>query len=220
MFFLVGYYVTDYFLYVPSIETPELLGKNINQVVNILSGINLNVRIIQEKEDNDLPEGTILSQSPAAHQKIKTNQTMFCVISRQSQTKTAPNFINKTFDTINDLLKKERIRAKIYEVPGAQQKGYCIAQFPQAGQSLQQRSITLYSSDGNKKAVLFPSLIGRSLAEVQEFLTLQAITPSIFHQTPVDKNHQCSSCRIIEQKPLPGSIIDSTKSLRVQLQVK
>jgi beta-lactam-binding protein with PASTA domain len=218
--FLAGYYLTDYLLYVPSIETPGLIGKNINYAIILLSGHNLNLRIIQEKEDNDLPEGTIIHQSPSAGQKVKANQTIFCVTSHQAQTKTAPNLINLPLESITERLKKERIRTKAYLIPCNHKEGICIAQFPSAQEPLHQRSIITYISAGNKKPVLFPNLQGNEIGQVEEFLMLYGIKPLIFHASPIDKQHHCKTCRVIEQKPLPGSIIDMSKPLHVQVQVK
>lgn len=218
--FLFGYYLTNYLLSVPSLETPALLGKNINHGVKLLSERNLNLRIIQEKEDNDLPDGTIVSQSPSEHQKVKANQTIFCVTSRQAQTKTAPNLINQNMQQVNELVKNERVRTKAYMIPSNHKEGLCIAQFPSHHEPLHQQSIITYISAGNKKPVLFPSLKGKDINQVKEFFALYGIKLSVSHASHVDKQHQCTTCCVVEQKPLAGSIVDMSKPLHVQVQVR
>jgi len=56
---------------VDQIQAPALVGKQLQNAVALLSQKNLNVRFITQKEDPDLPHGTILSQTPAAGRNVK-----------------------------------------------------------------------------------------------------------------------------------------------------
>ena len=203
----------------PSVETPSLIGKNINYAAKVLSQHNLNLRIIAEKEDADLPEGTIISQTPTKQQKVKPQQSVFCVVSHQTQSAHAPCLINNQIKQVDELLKNEKIRNKSYCLASKYSEGTCIAQIPSAQEPLQYQSMIIYLSASNKKTVVFPSLKGKSVDEVIEFLDKYTIKPSVQHNRLVDKHHHCTNCIVIDQKPLVGSLVDFSKPLPVQLQV-
>ncbi len=203
----------------PSVETPSLIGKNINYAAKMLSQYNLNLRIIAEKEDADLPEGTIISQTPAKQQKVKPQQSVFCVVSYRTQTVHAPCLVNNQVKQVDELLKKEKIRNKSYCLTSKYPEGTCIAQIPSAQEPLQYQSMITYLSAGNKKTALFPSFKGESVDEVVEFLDKHSIKPSVLHTKQVDTHHNCTNCIVIDQKPLAGSLVDLSKPLPVHLQV-
>ena len=77
----------------------------------------------------------------------------------------------------------------------------------------------LYFSKDIGKITLFPDLEHSSVQEVKDFLKNYEITPQVFHTKPVDEQHDCSQCFIVEQKPLTGSFVDLKNSLSVQLKV-
>lgn len=196
-----------------------MIGKNINYAAKVLSEHNLNLRIIAQKEDADLPEGTIISQTPAKQQMVKPQQSIFCVVSSQAQSTHAPYLLNNSINQAHELLKKEKIRNKSYWLASKYPEGTCVAQIPSAQEPLQQQSMVTYFSTGNKKTVLFPSLKGEPVDDVIEFLDKYNTKPSIQHTRSVDANHQCINCIVVDQKPLAGSLIDLSKPLRIQLEV-
>jgi len=217
--FLTGYFLLGHFLYIPSTETPSLIGRNINYAAKVLSEHNLNLRIIAQKEDGDLPEGTIISQTPAKLQKVKPQQSVFCVVSCQVQSTHAPDFLMHTAKQVQELIKKEKIKSKSYWLASNQPEGLCIAQIPSAHEPLDQQTMITYFSAGNKKNVLVPSLKNESVENVKEFLESCGVEYTVQHTKSISADHHCSNCIVKDQKPLAGSLVDTSKSLHVQLQV-
>lgn len=82
--FLIGYQIINIFKNQNEIIVPNFVGKTLNQAIKVASDNNLNLRISAEKEDSQLPEGTIISQIPN-RQKIKPNQSIYLVISKKIQ---------------------------------------------------------------------------------------------------------------------------------------
>jgi beta-lactam-binding protein with PASTA domain len=218
--FLSGYFLLSQFLYIPSIETPSLIGKNINYAAQVLSERNLNLRIIAQKEDTDLPDGTIISQIPAKQQKVKPQQSVFCVISCHAQSIQVPNLLKQSTQQVNELIKKEKIKNKSYWLTSRQPENTCIGQIPSAQELLTQQAMTTYFSAGNKKTVLFPSLKNKSVYDVRDFLKKNNIEYTVQHIGQINAHHACDNCFVKDQKPLAGSLVDLSKPLQVQLQVK
>jgi len=219
--FIAGYALLSNVYHSKKIETPTLIGKPLNEAVSLASAHGLNVRMLEQREDPELPDDTIIQQNPSPQTISKSNQTIFCVISKKP-TITAPHLISRQYDSILNELKSSSIHPHCFFLESAYPKNFCFAQSPHAQTPLEQKSMILYISSGQRKPVIFPDLKHKTVEDVIEFLKPYNITPTITH-SPVIENHTCSSdCVITDQRPLPGSIVnvDAEKPLYVQLQVK
>lgn len=217
---LSGYFFLYWLFSTNSIATPLLIGKNLNEAVKIISDHNLNIRILKEKEDRDLPEGTIISQIPMAHQTIRPNQIVFCVVSSKPPVTYAPYVIGKKTKEMTELFINKAIYHKSFPLPSHYPEGYCLTQIPAPHKPLTDKTMITYVSAGSCNIVIFPSLIGKKITEVQELLDPYGFNIQVFHSTSLAKNHQCTSCVIADQKPLPGSFIDLKKTLTLHINVE
>ncbi len=220
--FLGGYMLLQHMIHVESLETPSLVGQTINQALVILSNHNVNIRLLAQKEEPDLPVGTILSQTPCVGQKIKSHQSIFLVTSKHPPVSTAPDMINKPIDQITQLLENSNIRARIHYLAHSYPQGRCFAQSPKPHAPLEHNELLLYISAHSIKPIIWPDFTYKHVEEVTELLGPYDITPHIVHTTPHKPPHICKICRIMEQRPLAGTLItlDNTKPLSVQLRVE
>ena len=221
--FFAGYLLLQRVTNVDQLEAPALVGKQLQSVVATLSEKNLNLRFITQKEDPDLPHGTILSQTPAAGRNVKPHQAIHVVISQKPEKFAAPLLINKSITAIQKELGLQNIRNKSYPVASNKPINSCIAQFPAPGTPLEDNKIVTYLSSGNQKQLLMPDLRGRSAPEVAAFLKKQNVEMEILHSKDPKKNHMHDQDRIIaNQRPLAGAFmtLSPEKPLFVQLEVK
>lgn len=198
---------------------PHLIGKNIRDVAILLSSKELNLRILKEKEDQDIPAGIILDQIPRAHQKIRSNQLVFCVISKKPKEITAPHLIGKKSEEIDRLLSEQAIRGKRYAFTSIYPQGYCFSQIPQPDEPVADKTIITYESLGPSSTVIMPHLIGKKVSELKSIIESYQISINTVHVHSIEKNHVCVDCLVCDQKPLAGSLIDSKKNLRLELYV-
>jgi beta-lactam-binding protein with PASTA domain len=217
LFCFFGSYFTLYYLFSPSvISTPSLIGKQLSEALQVLSENNINMRILSQKEDNDIPAGTIVSQIPSAQSSIRPHQSLFVVITKQAEPKKAPHCINKKIAECLELAQKEHIHVKTYMVPHLLDD-ICIGQLPAPNQPLIDNKITLYLSKNPEKQSLIPSFKNRCVEDVSQFLTEHNIKYALIHAKHIDTQHSCKNCIITQQKPLAGSLIDLKKPLTIQL---
>lgn len=219
--FLSGYYLFSLFYTVKIIQTPALIGTKLHDACKILSQHNLNLRVLAEKEDPDLPEGTILSQTPRAPIKIKQNQSVFCVISTKPKKPKTPILFNKDIAEHFVQLRNLGIRTKAYYLESSYPKNWCIAQLPGPNEQLEDNTIITYVSAGSHKPVIFPDVKHKPVQDVIEFFTSHNIPVDIIHRNQhIKEDHECTQCVVIDQRPLAGSIItlSDEKPLHVQLQ--
>lgn len=220
--FIAGYLLLTKIYPVKDIETPNIMGKSLRQACIILAQYNLNSRLITLKVDPLLAEGTIISQTPQAGQKIKPNQTVFVVASTLPEKNHAPNVILKPLSEIEPDLVAKGIRIKNYAIPSHHHVDVCVSQWPEPGVALENNKMIIYTAISNNKPVLLPNLKNKTVPEVIEFLTTNSMVAAILHSNVMEESHTCEHCSIIDQRPLAGSIItlDTKKPLRIQLQVE
>ncbi len=218
--FLLGYQLLSLITVTNTLTNPSIIGLPLTQAVKTLSDHNLNPRIVAEKEEPDLPEGTVLRQTPAPQQKVKQNQPIFLVVSRKPKKITAPSLINKTRDEAESLLHGLNVRAKTYELTAPAPPETCIGQSPDPKEEIEGKRMILYMSAGKNPLMLFPNLKGAMISDAHNCLSNYSFTTKILHTHAVDPAHVCTTCVVIDQKPLPGSIIDVRKPVYVQLQVQ
>lgn len=200
---------------------PSVVGKQLPEALNILAHHTLNTRLSALTENNDVPEGTVLNQHPLAHNSIRPHQTVFLTISKRQERMIAPDLAHLSRDGIATLLEKHGISAKWYELSSPLPRHHCIAQIPHAHELLEEdKRMIVYISSGEQKPVILPSFKGMYVDEVMQFLESHGVKTTIFHAKGIAPNHICSSCTVLEQKPLAGSFIDLQKPLTVYLYVQ
>ncbi len=201
--FIAGYYLLHLLYSVPEIKTPCILGKQLPEAVKILSDYNLNARLMAEKEDIDLPNYTIVSQTPATHTKVKPHQSVFLVVTKHPETRPAPHMIGKSAETITQQLNDDHIRYKYYWLTTHHPKETCIAQYPQPKDPIDDNFMILYLSAGNHKPFIWPDFKERELDEVVSFLEHHEYAPEIIYNT-----NKKSGSYVVDQRPLAGSLVN------------
>jgi beta-lactam-binding protein with PASTA domain len=212
--FLIGYLLLSTFFSDHTIETPCVVGKPLTSAVTILSDHTLNARLLAQREDADLPDYTVVSQSPREYAKIKTQQAVFLVITRQPEKQPAPHLIGKSLDALRTTLDKAHIRPLFHHLKSNYPEGTCIAQFPSPDEPLEEGHILCYISCGNKKPIIWPNFKGKSVDTVREFLEGHQLKAEIVR----DKKGETPGI-ISDQRPLPGSIINLSPDQRPPIQL-
>src|SRR5579872_4934222 len=115
--FAGGYFVTRSLFHQTEMKAPALIGKNLFEAFTILSNNNLSPRLLDQKIDPDLPEGTVINQLPAAGQSIKQRQTVFVVLSKKPPVTPAPLLVGKSLNEIEKLGASMPYKIKTYLVP-------------------------------------------------------------------------------------------------------
>jgi len=221
--FLLGYCALTFFHHNKKIATPAIIGKTVDKALISLNEHNLTARISDKRDDADLPEGTVLAQIPVAGTIIKTNQTVYITISQKKCGSITPNLRGKSLHEAQALVEQQAQKILAYTIPADAPDNSCIAQFPQAGTLSSEKPIIVYVARANTKPVLMPNFIGKSLDEIVSFLSLHDSAPTVVHSRRFenDVNHHCTQCMVVDQRPLPGTlvILNADKPLPVQLQV-
>lgn len=217
--FVVGYFATNHFLCSGQLTTPNIIGKPLAEAIFVLSNNKLGMRLLMQQENVTVPEGTILDQVPKPLQKIRPHQNVFVTISTKKQLSYAFDSWSKQYQDALDLAAQKKIEVEAFFLHSQYPSGMCIAQSPAVGQQLEKNKIIVYISSGEKKLSIMPDFRGLFLTDIQADLANYDVRAEIFHVDQQLTDHTCSSCKIIDQQPTPGSIVDRSKSLHVQFSV-
>ena len=226
--FSFGYLLLAYVCPADTIKTPSIVGITLQQALPILSSQNINIRLLVFKQETELPDGTILSQTPAANTPIKANQAVYLVLSQKPPQTLAPLLINKSADNIEKELKSKSIRHKTHLLQSNHPAKQCIGQYPTPGTPLDEKKIITYVSSGKHRPILLPNFRQKSISVVTEFLDTYSMKYTLSHQwlpqpTLASTAHVCTqACIVSDQRPLAYSIIDHSQDrpIQVHLQVR
>ncbi len=208
MSFIAGYLLVRGLTHTETIHVPSVVGLHLTDAIRTLSSDSLNVRILAEKEDPDLHEGMILSQTPEPGTLVKPHQSIFLVITGKPLKPLAPTLVGTTLHQAQTRARNAAITLKTYTLESAVPQDRVIAQSVMPRREVDDSSITLYVSKGSTPLKIFPEVKGKMPDEVIAFFGLYDIPVKV--KGPTDK-------KIRDQRPLAGTLIDSRKPLVVEV---
>ena len=219
--FVLGYVIMQNLFRVPEASTPALIGKHIHAILPLITQHNLNIRLIDQKEEADLPEGIILNQTPAAGTTIKPNQPLFIVTTKKPLVARAPHCVGIHIDELNNQLQTEGIHPRMYHLPHPYPEKMCFAQSPQPHEFLEKNRLILYISSGNNKPIIWPDFTNIPLQAVIDFLDNYHIEPHIINNS-LYNNDTDTEYVVTDQRTFAGTLLtlDENKPLSVQLRVR
>lgn len=217
--FIAGYYCLALFFSPAIIDSPCLVGKSVYDALLLASPLNLTIRIMAEREDLDLPTGTIIYQTPHAGKKIKPHQAIHIVVSKKPPLMIAPNFIDHPVAEIEKIITQKQIPASLFYIPSLHPQHHAFAQVPAAGDPIERtKKMTIYSAQAINKPMIMPNLKGKPFHDVQRFLANHPVELVIIKKRD-DQPEELQ--QVINQYPLPHSLVtlQEKKPLLVQVEL-
>lgn len=196
------------------------MGISLCEAVRTFSGYNLNMRLLAEKIDAELPEGTILAQSPEAGTKVKPRQNIFIVVSKHPPTSKAPSFIGLSEQECLEKAHELSIRVKIFKIIAPYPSGTCFTQMPCEGDDLENKTVILYVSGNQTTQLIMPRLNGKSLHEAIEVLNTYNFETEIMRGNEIISGELNEYILISDHKPRAGCIIDPQKQKTIRLYIE
>ncbi len=218
--FLAGYQLLRTLSHVEVIEVPQVVGLHMHDAIKTLSSFQLNVRILAEREDADVPEGIIMTQMPVQGTKVKPHQSIFLVITRRPPAPRAPSLYGLVQEEAVAKAREAGIALKMYPIESTYPLDTVIAQSSPPLEEIADKTMAVYISSGPCEQRIFPDLRGKKVSEVEKFFQSFAIKVEFRHAIAIDEsNHACTECIIRDQRPLAGTFIDLKRPPLVVLTV-
>ena len=220
--FTVGYICASLFLNNPTLPAPDLIGKNIYEAIKTCSHHQIHLYILEEKIDEHLPSGTIISQRPQQKTRIKSNQALYVVTTKTPACPKTPLCIGMQQKDIQTLCSKQSIKARVHLVQSNLPAQSCIAQWPSQNCDLPGKKMITYCSEPEQKLYVCPNFIGENAYKVHNFLDPYQITPNYYYQNKLCNctSQELQKYTITQQRPLSGTFIDLQKKISIRFEVE
>lgn len=216
--FVAGYTIMSLYTGKRTVTVPSLIGESIFNALVTCSDANVHLKIIAVKENGDLPHATVLEQIPESKEKIKENQTIYIVVSTHPPRPTVPAFNSESISAREKELINRGFKIIKKQFHHILPKDSYIAHIQIPGEKTTDNTIIFYVSSGNEDTIIWPSLCGYSLTQVEDFLATRGIVPHIIQEKKATTDNN-SDMIVVDQRPVAGSIIRGSQQPYVQLRV-
>jgi len=219
--FVGSYLLMSLLFRVRQVSVPSLVGKDLRTALLHISDANLNARLVGEKEESELPAGTVIRQTPGRGQPVRPHQSIFLVTSRQPPPLIMPDLVGKQSEQVVRVIKEQGVKTKTFHVPSVYPSDTCIGQIPCPLAHVGRKSSFCYIAIPTTKPIIWPTFLGRPLEEVLSFLETHQIPAQVTHHGTTRTIHAQGDYTVVDQRPLAGSLItlEQERPPLVQLEV-
>jgi serine/threonine-protein kinase len=118
-----------------SVKFPSVVGASVEQANTTLLALDLQSKVIEERFDEEIPKGRVISTQPSAGDSIAPGGVVELTVSKGAERYAVPTLINNTTASAKDLLAKTPLRlGEVTEAFNSKvAKGLIISSSPQAG---------------------------------------------------------------------------------------
>ena len=185
-----------------SVKFPSVVGANVEQAKTTLVALGLQTTIVEERFDEEIPKGRVISTQPTAGDSIAPGGLVSLTVSKGAERYTVPSLLKITTEAATNLLAKTPLRiGDITEVFNSKvAKGLIISSTPKAG--IQVKRDTLVDLVVSKGVETFNlvSYVGKNGEQALNELTSAGfdVTPTYIYDEVVMPGE------VISQKPVAG----------------
>ena len=196
------------------IQVPEVVGKSFDQAQAIVEASGLTVGAIDERQTEEKPAGTVLTQVPSAGERIQKGAAVKLVVAAPP-TATVPNVVHEAIERALVILKNAGL------TPGSQtsretteaRAGTVLSQNPAAGEKVARGKgvdLVVVASP----LITVPDVVSKRVEEARSILKEAGLIPG---QVTRREARAAPLGTVVEQKPQPGEKV--AKNSRVELAV-
>jgi len=194
---------------VPVVEVPEIEGKSLSEARKLASEVGLNLVENEERVfSEEIAAEHIVSQQPAAGERIKQSRPLNITVSKGPQLIEIPDFIGSSLREA--LIELDNLSLRSGDIQYifrlSEEPGTVINQIPAAGAELEKGSeITLFVSRGERDiSVRMPDLSGLNQAEAFDLLKENGLN---IGQVSVESSERFADGQVISQSVRAGEYL-------------
>lgn len=195
-------------LYVEEVRVPDFSGKTFEEAKILAESGHVRLDSPEKRYDETVPPDRIISQRPAAYEKVKMNSKITLIVSLGKETVEVPDLTNMNLREAFLALERTEL------IPGVQSRDYSdkvkpnqiASQSPVAGTLVEKGTpIELVISDGPEPLLIaVQDFSGMSMAEAESLLANSGLTKG----RVTEEAHTNSQPGIIfRQSPEPGQLV-------------
>jgi serine/threonine-protein kinase len=185
-----------------SVKFPSVVGANVEQANTTLVALGLQTTIVEERFDEEIPKGRVISTEPTAGDSIAPGGLVSLTVSKGAERYTVPSLLKITTEAATNLLAKTPLRiGDITEVFNSKvAKGLIISSTPIAGAQVKRDTIVDLVVSKGVETFNLVSYVGKNGEQALNELTSAGfdVTPTYIYDEVVMPGE------VISQKPVAG----------------
>lgn len=184
-----------------TLEMPELVGRDLQEVNEMLSEMALSMMVTGEEFDREIEAGHVLSQSVEPGKIVKGQALVETVLSKGPEARLIPSVIGLEFDDAAEMLREgQLVLDRVIRVHTARaREGIVLAQYPEPDE-LTGKPMTILVSAGPRDVIYYnPYFLG--MAKMDALMLARDLRLSV-RITELDNTNTISY-----QSPSPGAEI-------------
>jgi eukaryotic-like serine/threonine-protein kinase len=181
--------------------TPKLVGETQTQAVAAAKKAGLAIRYGTPQFEEKIPKNTVISQEPAAAERIRRGGVILLTLSRGPERYTVPSDVGKPFDVVqSDLHDLKMVIRRVDTYSDAYPTGYVISLNPKPGSVEPPGTQVTVTVSKGKAPITVPKVVGMDFNTANQTLTNLGLTVA---QT--QKQSDQPAGQVIAQSLTPGS---------------
>jgi serine/threonine-protein kinase len=185
-----------------SVKFPSVVGANAEQANTTLVALGLQTTIVEERFDEEIPKGRVISTEPTAGDSIAPGGLVSLTVSKGAERYTVPSLLKITTEAATNLLAKTPLRiGDITEVFNSKvAKGLIISSTPIVGAQVKRDTIVDLVVSKGVETFNLVSYVGKNGEQALNELTSAGfdVTPTYIYDEVVMPGE------VISQKPVAG----------------
>ncbi len=193
------------------VMVPDLTGKTVGQALQILSDQEIYIKKVGEQYNENIPDGSIISQEPLPGSLVKEGKIIKVILSSGGQVVLVPQLVGKSLREAKILLRQAGL--VLGEETGSYseeiKKEFVIAQDPSPEEIVTRGNminlVVSLGPAGEAEVPLMVNLIGQNIRSARKILRDANLPLGEIKETV---NESVPEGTILRQEPDPGEIID------------
>ncbi|UNC92782.1 Stk1 family PASTA domain-containing Ser/Thr kinase [Candidatus Contubernalis alkaliaceticus] len=198
-------------LVVEEVNVPDVTNIPLAEAAGILEEAGLEYVVLEEIENDEVPEGNVISQFPEADKSVKKGREVELVVSKGPALLQVPLVEGLMESAAKILLQEADLVVEVdEEFSSTIPVGEVISQNPRAGSEANRGDIVTIVVSKGSEPFRMPNLVGRSLADALDWIELYKLTSG-----NIDEQYSSSvpEGRVIEQSPKAGDMVQPQESV-------
>ncbi|OGW56912.1 MAG: hypothetical protein A2Z09_04570 [Nitrospirae bacterium RBG_16_43_8] len=153
-----------------TVDVPDLSGKSLIEVNELLSREGLNLKIEGEDYDADVPAGHIIRQDLPFGSRVKEQRSIRVFVSKGPRVQSVPSVVGESLDKAEAVLLQNGLKvAKVIRVHSTSaEKDRVIAQKPAPGEKITEKVTLIVSSGPYEEIYYCPDFYGKTKQEAEQ----------------------------------------------------
>lgn len=214
---IIDVIVLPFYISASEYKLPDVVGKNKDEAIEILKGLNLNPIISTSRFDDKYPKNHVIFQKPGPSSVVKEGRRVYLTISGGEQLVKVPMVINKTLRDAQLTLERNDLLLGIVDSVESEFPAdiICVQQYNEGREIPKGTTVNLSISLGPRIGMIrVPNILGKSLIQAENLLKSNSL--KIGMRTYITSSTLLPNI-VVDQQPSENTLVQVGDSVNVVL---